>query len=83
MLKKKFKRIVDCYVARISFHIIFMQVLIENGHAVGVLLVRDGLQRIVRASREVVLSAGALRTPQLLLLSGIGDREHLEQHQVC
>ncbi|XP_022648744.1 uncharacterized protein LOC111245118 isoform X1 [Varroa destructor] len=66
----------------VLLHAHVTKVLIENGHAVGVLLVRDGLQRIVRASREVVLSAGALRTPQLLLLSGIGDREHLEQHQI-
>src|SRR5262249_15769363 len=38
----------------------------------------DGSNLIVRARREVVLSAGALQSPQLLLLSGIGDGAHLQ-----
>ena len=39
----------------------------------------DGSNLIIRARREVVLSAGALQSPQLLLLSGIGDAEHLAE----
>ena len=39
----------------------------------------DGSHLVIRARREVVLSAGALQSPQLLLLSGIGDAEHLAQ----
>lgn len=39
----------------------------------------DGSTLVVRARREVVLSAGALQSPQLLLLSGIGDAEHLKE----
>jgi choline dehydrogenase-like flavoprotein len=39
----------------------------------------DGSDLIIRARREVVLSAGALQSPQLLLLSGIGDAGHLAE----
>lgn len=55
------------------------RILIEEGRAVGVVW-RDasGLQE-ARASREVVLSAGALATPKLLMLSGIGPAEQLRR----
>ena len=47
--------------------------------AVGVEFERRGLRHQVRASREVVLSAGAVNSPQLLMLSGVGPAEHLAQ----
>ena len=50
------------------------RVLIENGRATGVELL-DG--RVIRARREVILSAGTVQSPQILLLSGIGPAEHL------
>ncbi len=53
------------------------RVVIDDGTAVGVEYERKGRREIARASREIVLSAGAFGTPQLLQLSGIGPAEHL------
>lgn len=54
------------------------RILIENGRATGVEVRDAGGQRSIAARREVILSAGVFNTPQILMLSGIGPREHLE-----
>ncbi|XP_060815120.1 glucose dehydrogenase [FAD, quinone]-like [Bombus pascuorum] len=52
----------------------------ENGKtAYGVQFQVGSRRRTVKTSREVILSAGAIQSPQLLMLSGIGPRDHLEQ----
>ncbi|PJF08382.1 GMC family oxidoreductase [Pseudorhodobacter sp. MZDSW-24AT] len=48
------------------------RVLIEDGRAVGVELRRGGQTQVLRAKGEVILSGGAVNSPQLLQLSGIG-----------
>jgi choline dehydrogenase len=53
------------------------RVLIDEGRAVGVEYLRDGVLHTASAAREVVLAGGAINTPQLLQLSGIGDRQEL------
>src|SRR5215212_10274233 len=58
------------------------RVLFEGRRAVGVEYNQLGQRRVVRARREVVLSGGAVNSPQLLMLSGIGDREHLSSHGI-
>ena len=60
------------------------KVLIDpyNGVAYGVKFKRNGKMWIVHARKEIILSAGAINTPQLLMLSGIGPRWHLEQHGI-
>jgi predicted dehydrogenase (TIGR03970 family) len=54
------------------------KILIENGRAVGVEAESGGTVFRIAAQR-VVLSAGAIRSPQLLMLSGVGPAEHLRQ----
>ncbi|MCC6136154.1 MAG: choline dehydrogenase [Gammaproteobacteria bacterium] len=59
------------------------RVLIEGQRAVGVAyLDRSGQTVEVRARREVVLAGGAINSPQLLLLSGVGPRAELERHGI-
>lgn len=55
------------------------QVLIERGRATGIRYCAGGQVHEARASREVILSAGAIRSPQLLELSGVGDAAHLKR----
>ena len=58
------------------------RVLIENGRAVGVEYARGRRRHTARAAQEVVLAAGAINSPQLLLLSGIGPAEELRARGV-
>jgi choline dehydrogenase len=55
------------------------RVLVEGGRATGVEYRRGGTLHTVRAAAEVVLSGGAINSPQLLLLSGIGPAGHLRE----
>ncbi|MGY1884224.1 GMC family oxidoreductase [Blastococcus sp. SYSU DS0753] len=55
------------------------RVLVENGRATGVEYRCGGRLHTVRATREVVLSGGAVNSPQLLMLSGIGPADHLRE----
>ena len=53
------------------------RVVVENGRAVGVDCGRRGRTARVRAKREVIVSAGAIGSPKLLMLSGIGRGDDL------
>ncbi len=58
------------------------RVVMEGKRAVGVEYERDGARVTVRAKREVIVSAGAFNSPQLLLLSGIGPAKELKEHGI-
>lgn len=59
------------------------RVVVRGGRATGVeVLDGSGRRRVVRAEREVVVSAGAYASPQLLMLSGIGPADHLRSHGI-
>ncbi|XP_015180329.1 PREDICTED: glucose dehydrogenase [FAD, quinone]-like isoform X2 [Polistes dominula] len=51
----------------------------DEKRATGIEFLRYGLKQTVKVRREIILSAGAINSPQLLMLSGIGPREHLEE----
>jgi choline dehydrogenase len=57
-------------------------IITEGRRAVGVRFMQRGAMREVRAAREVILSAGALQSPQLLQLSGIGPAGLLQGHGI-
>ena len=58
------------------------RILFEGKRAVGVEYRQRGRVMTVRANKEVILSAGAFQSPQLLMLSGIGDAAELQKHGI-
>lgn len=56
-----------------------LALVIEGNRVVGVRYRRDGVERVARAAREVILSAGAIGSPMLLMRSGIGPAAHLRE----
>src|SRR6202012_5259643 len=58
------------------------RVIFAGTRAMGVEFQKNGRRQFVQARREVVLCTGAVNSPQLLMLSGIGDREQLRSHGI-
>jgi len=58
------------------------RVVIEEGRAVGVEMLRKGQREVVRARAEVILAASSINSPKLLMLSGIGPAAHLADHGI-
>ena len=65
-----------CSLARVT------RLLIESSRAVGVEYLKDGRLERVRMNREIVLAAGAVDSPKLLMLSGIGPADALRTHGI-
>lgn len=58
------------------------KIVLKKGRAIGVDVAVDRQRLSLTARREVILSAGALQSPQLLMLSGIGPSAHLTEHGI-
>ncbi len=61
----------------VRLHAEVSRVVIEKGRAVGVEFVDKAGEHVARADGEILLCAGALITPKILMLSGIGPEQHL------
>lgn len=72
--RKNLTVMTDCLVEK---------VLVENRTATGVQFSRGGERKTIRAARETILSAGTVGSPHILMLSGIGDREHLAEQGIA
>jgi choline dehydrogenase-like flavoprotein len=68
---------------RVETHAQATRILFEGKRAVGVEYRQGKDTRQIRARREVILAAGAFQTPQLLMLSGIGDHAALAKHGIA
>lgn len=63
-------------------HAHVQRIIVDDGRAVGVEVTVAGRERTALARREIVVAAGAVNTPQVLMLSGIGPAGHLADHGI-
>jgi choline dehydrogenase len=73
MGRKNFTLSTNSYATRLLF---------EGHRCVGVEYVQDGQTKTARATREVIVAGGAIESPHLLMLSGIGPAHHLKEHGI-
>ncbi|MDJ0821863.1 MAG: choline dehydrogenase [Paracoccaceae bacterium] len=66
-------QVVRCLAQRVVF---------RDGRAAGVEVLRKGRREVIEAGREVIVAAGAINAPKLLMLSGIGPAAHLAEHGI-
>lgn len=59
------------------------RIVLEGRRAVGIEYLQDGVRRALGARKEVLLCAGALLSPQVLMLSGIGPGAHLQKNGIA
>jgi choline dehydrogenase len=59
-----------------------LRLVFEGKRAVGVEVMHKEKRTLLRANREIIVTAGAINTPRLLMLSGLGNADHLKQHGI-
>ena len=63
-------------------HAVTHKILIENKIAIGAEIHHTGQIKQIKATKEVLLCAGAIQSPQILMLSGIGPEQELKKHGI-
>ncbi len=67
---------------KISDHSLVSRIILDKGRAVSVEYSKQGQIHKVHTNREIILSGGVINSPQLLMLSGVGDPDQLQQHGI-
>lgn len=67
---------------RIVTEAMVTKIVFDGTRATGVVYEQGGTAHTLDVEREVILSAGVINTPQLLMLSGVGPAEHLREHGI-
>jgi choline dehydrogenase/4-pyridoxate dehydrogenase len=68
---------------RVEVNALARRILIEGGRARGIEYRQGGVGHTALAKREVLLCGGVINSPQLLMLSGVGDAEELQRHDIA
>jgi choline dehydrogenase len=68
---------------RVETKALASRIIIENGRTVGVEFTQNGVKRVAKTKGEVLLCGGAVNSPQLLQLSGVGPGELLRQYGIA
>lgn len=80
--RRNLRVVTDAFVRRVTFDL-GDGARDELPRATGVYVESDGITRHARARREVILCGGAINTPQLLMLSGVGPAAHLRENGIA
>lgn len=67
---------------KVETHALVHKVTIEEGRATGIIYEQKGTTKTAKAQQETILCAGAFNSPQLLMLSGIGNGNELQAHGI-
>lgn len=63
-------------------NVLATRIVFDGRRAVGVEYLQNGQRQVARAEREVLLAGGVINSPQLLMLSGVGDPTALREHSI-
>ncbi|XP_059159179.1 glucose dehydrogenase [FAD, quinone]-like [Physella acuta] len=74
--------VIDRSNLHVTLNAAVTKITIKQQRAQGVVFVKGGYEYTIRARREVILSAGVIGSPQILMLSGVGPRKHLESFKI-